>query len=278
MSEIKHILFIRHGECISNQDEIFQAGDQFETDPLSPGGEDQVEALAERFRNVPLEAVLCTSYLRGMQTARPIAAVSGAPLTVPTISDNGSVRDLDGSDPNLREHTSLLRELDLPSELAGLRFNDPVAKAIKDEIKVHLYEPEYHYYDEENLHDIWDRAGKVLDYLEKRPETFFAVVTHGGILKACLARMLLQKTESLSLQQKLEVYQSMNTPTWMDNTGVLSCRYDSETGWQWLLADVAHRQPEYFNFMHKAEQVEVTEKSDSAPGDLYESLETVDDH
>jgi broad specificity phosphatase PhoE len=187
------------------------------------------------------------------------------------VFENDKIVDLPADNPNIQSHKSLLRELDLPSELAGLRFKDPVAGAIKDEIHVHLFEPGWHYSDEENLYDVWDRAGKILEYLQDRPEQTIAVVAHGGILKACLARVLQKESApSLTLRQQLEVYQSISAQTWWDNTGVVSLRYSPEENWQWLMTDNQHIGPAYFGFMNPPSPVTAPEKSDTAPGDIYE--------
>jgi broad specificity phosphatase PhoE len=269
MGEPRNIMLVRHGESETNQTDQHQSGDQFEIDPLDEIGNDQALALAERFADVPLEAILCTSYLRGLQTAMPVHNVTGAPLYVPVITDEG-IKDLPADDPSLGSQKSLLRELDLPSELAGMRFKEPAALAIKDEIHRHLYDPDWHYSDEENLNDAWDRAGKILEYIKGRPEKVFAVVSHGGILKICLSRILLEDMpESTPRSTLLHVYQSFTRPTWWDNTGVVSMKYGEEEGWRWLMADNRHIGPEYFAFMRTLDQ-KAAEHVDSAPEAVHE--------
>lgn len=271
MAEIKHIIAVRHGMCESNKAEIFQAGDQFEIDPLTEEGRQQAEAVAARFEGVPVDIILSTSYLRGQQTARPIQQVTGAPIVVPVLTDEG-IEDKLADTTSLGSHTSLLRELDLPSELAGLTFKDPVAVAVKDEIKQHLYEKDWRYSDEENLYDVWDRAGKILEYLEQRPEDIIAVVAHGGILKACMARILQKDVaQELTERQQLEIYQSFSAQTWWDNTGVVSLRYSDDEGWQWIITDNTHLGTAYFGFMQDERKQDKEEKSDTAPGDVYDS-------
>lgn len=261
----KNFMFIRHGESETNKSEIFQAGDQFEIDPINTKGQQQAEKLAGRFTDVPLDVILSTSYLRGMQTAQAVQRVTHAPICVPIIED-GTIRDLPADDPGLRDHVSLLRELDLPSELAGLTFKDEVAAKIKGDITRHLYDRNWRYSDEENLYDVWDRAGKILEYLEDRPEDTIAVVAHGGILKACIARIMQKRLSGYTERQQLEIYESFSAATWWDNTGVLSLRYDADGGWQWLMADNKHIGTEYFAFMPRPK----TERTDTAPGDIYE--------
>lgn len=270
MSEPKHIICIRHGECISNRTNIHQAGNQYETDPLDEVGERQVRNLAARFKGVPLDIILASSYLRTMQTARAIQQTTATGLVVPVLS-KGKVVDIDADKEPPKARTALLRELDLPSELAGLDLKDPAALKINEEVKKHVCEEGWHYSDEENFHDVWQRAGVILRYLESRPESIIAVVSHGGILKACLARILQNKTTTLSLEQRLEVYQSFLSQTWWDNAGVVSLKYSVEEGWQWLMTDNQHIGTTYFGFMSPVGPIRSGHGADTAPGTVYET-------
>lgn len=268
MSLAKNVIMVRHGECVSNETDVYQAGAQFEIDPLNQTGRQQAVRVAERFANVPLDIILSTSYLRGVQTALPIQRVTGADIVVPVIEDQ-SIYDIALDDPRLRTQPALLRELDLPSELAGLHRKDPAAVAITDSIQQHLYEKGWKYSDEENLYNVWDRAGKILQYIEERPEETLAVVTHGGISKACLARILQKKLTGYTERQHLEIYQAFSAQTWWDNTGVISLRFSPKDDWQWLMTDNHHIGTSYFGFMGEDDQTKTTH-SDTAAGDVYE--------
>lgn len=88
--------------------------------------------------------------------------------------------DLPADDPDLAIHPSLLREIDLPSELQGLAFHDPQAREIQHAAMAVADKPDGRFSDEENLYDLWRRAEEIRRYLEARPERLTVVVAHGG--------------------------------------------------------------------------------------------------
>jgi broad specificity phosphatase PhoE len=98
--------------------------------------------------------------------------------------------DLPANDPELGNHVSLLREIDIPSELQGLRFDDPRAREIQHAAVALADQPDRHYSDEENLYDLWRRAEEMRRYLETRTEPLIVVVAHGGINKVWLAHLM----------------------------------------------------------------------------------------
>lgn len=72
------IYLIRHGESIFNASRTIQ----FPDTPLSERGLDQARRVAERLRDVPLTAILCSDYARAHATAQAVQATTGAPLHV----------------------------------------------------------------------------------------------------------------------------------------------------------------------------------------------------
>ena len=87
--------------------------------------------------------------------------------------------DLPADDPDLAIHPSLLREIDLPSELQGLAFHVPQAREIQHATGGGR-QADGRFSDEENLYDLWRRAEEIRRYLEARPERLTVVVAHGG--------------------------------------------------------------------------------------------------
>lgn len=242
MSEaFKEIIAIRHGKSETNFTDVYQTGDQALTDPLVEQGTWESFQLAERLRDVPVDVILASNYLRAMQTAKIIQQSVDAPIVVPVVDESGQTHDSNETDK------SLFRELDLPSELAGLSFQDPEAQRITDALRAHVLDENWHYSDEENLHDIWQRAASITDFIEQRPEQTIITVSHGGILKAWVAYLMLAEA-GLLLRQKLVAYQSFARLTWLDNTGALSLRYKENEGWKWLIGDNQHLDTKYFNF------------------------------
>ncbi|RBP48860.1 histidine phosphatase family protein [Arenicella xantha] len=68
----------RHGQTFDNAARILQQPNS----PLSELGQTQARLLAERLREVPISHILCSDYLRTVQTAEPIANATGANLTL----------------------------------------------------------------------------------------------------------------------------------------------------------------------------------------------------
>jgi broad specificity phosphatase PhoE len=130
MNEHQRFVLIRHGESETNATNTFQAGNQSLSDPLTSRGEDDARRLAQRLAGLPVDVIVSSSYLRAHTTAALIAAATGAPHVVPA-RQGSSWADLSADDPEVLTSESLLREIDVPSELEGLRFHDPRAREIQ---------------------------------------------------------------------------------------------------------------------------------------------------
>jgi broad specificity phosphatase PhoE len=130
MTEYQQFVVIRHGESETNATNTFQAGNQYDSDPLTPLGAEDAARLAERLALLPVDLVVSSSYLRARSTAARIAEVTGAPHVIP-VRQGSTWVDLAADDPDVRNHESLLREIDVPGELQGLRSQDPRARAIQ---------------------------------------------------------------------------------------------------------------------------------------------------
>lgn len=250
----KEILLFRHVQSVTNQTETYQAGDQMQGDPPTQEGYRQIDAIAQRCAGMPIEVVVSSPYTRAYKTAEGIQRAAdprtiGGSILIPVYTHGGiEIRTID--DPNLDSGDGLLREIDLPSILEGKAFNDPAAVAVQDEIKKLRFDG--HYMDEENIPDLWERAEDIWKFLERRPEKLMAVVSHGGIIKVMLARLLFDGVQGLTIRQKLEVYDNFIKHTWMDNGSVISIRQEGDTG-KWLIGDNAHLPGnKYFAFMGAA--------------------------
>jgi broad specificity phosphatase PhoE len=130
MTESQQFVVIRHGESQTNATDTFQTGNQYDSDPLTTPGMEGARRLAERLAALPVDLVLSSSYLRARTTAGLIAEATQAPHLVP-VQKNSSWVDLPADDPEVRNRASLLREIDVPSELQGLKFDDPRAEKIQ---------------------------------------------------------------------------------------------------------------------------------------------------
>ena len=257
MTDYQQFVVIRHGESRTNATNTFQAGNQYDADPLTSRGEEDARRLAQRLVALPVELIVSSSYLRARSTAGLIAEATSAPHVIP-VRKGSSWVDLPAGDPDVRNHESLLREIDVPSELQGLRFDDPRARTIQHAAMAVADQPNSHYSDEENLHDLWRRAEEIRQYLEARPERLVVVVSHGGILKVWLAHLMFKALAGLDTSDQLAAYRGFTRLGWWDNTGVLSLRFNRLQGWLWLMTDIQHLQPEYFSFMPSVPRVEVS--------------------
>jgi broad specificity phosphatase PhoE len=254
MSDYQHFIVTRHGESETNATDTFQAGNQYDSDPLTSLGEEDARRLAQRLAVLPVDLVVSSSYLRARTTAALIAEATGAPHVIP-VRQGSTWVDLAADDPDVRNHAALLREIDVPSELQGLRFRDPRARAVQHAAMAVADQPDGHYSDEENLHDLWRRAAEIRRYLEARTERLIAVVAHGGILKVWAAHLMFTAVPGLDSSDQLAAYRGFTRLGWWDNTGVLSFRFSRDYGWLWLMTDIQHLQPEYFSFMPSGPRV-----------------------
>jgi broad specificity phosphatase PhoE len=251
MTDFQQFVIIRHGESQTNATNTFQAGNQYDSDPLTARGMEDARRLAERLATLPVDVIVSSSYLRARSTAGAIAAVTGVPHIVPVWMGSSWI-DLPADHPDVRDHASLFREIDVPSELQGLRFDDPRAREIEHAARAVADKPDGHYSDEENLYDLWRRAEEIRQYLEARTERLVVVVAHGGINKVWLAHLMFTAVRGLDTPTQLAAYRGFTRLGWWDNTGVLSLRFSRDHGWLWLMTDIQHLQPEYFSFMPSA--------------------------
>ncbi len=248
MSDHREVILVRHGESRTNAARTFQAGDQSDADPLTERGEAMARGLARRLAGVPIETTLSSNYLRARMTAAQLADATGTAHLIPVQSGQEWV-DLSADDPAVVGSRSLLREIDVPTELNGLHFDDPRAEEVQRAAAAVAEDPDGHHSDEENLHDLWWRAAEIRRYLEARPERVLAVVAHGGILKVLLAHLAFGSVPGLDTAAQLAAYRGFTSLGWWDNTGAVSLRHSPESGWWWLMTDVDHLGPKYLSFM-----------------------------
>src|SRR5215213_1564823 len=83
MTGYQQFIVIRHGESETNATNTFQAGNQYDSDPLTPLGAEDAGRLAQRLAVLPVDLVVSSSYLRARSTAARIAEATGAPHMIP---------------------------------------------------------------------------------------------------------------------------------------------------------------------------------------------------
>ena len=77
MPQATHVLLIRHGQSEGNAERRF--GGHTAT-PLSPRGRTQANATAETLKNDLITAIYSSDLARAMETARPLANLTGLPV------------------------------------------------------------------------------------------------------------------------------------------------------------------------------------------------------
>jgi len=81
MSEVtntKKIYFVRHGETLANRNHIHQGPEE----PLSPKGVVQAQEVAKRFKDLNIDTLIASSFVRTRQTAEIIGNETGLPFTL----------------------------------------------------------------------------------------------------------------------------------------------------------------------------------------------------
>jgi probable phosphoglycerate mutase len=202
------IYFVRHGESVNNVSKNYQGSDVL----LSDLGTQQAEVVAKRFKNLPIDVILTSSYVRAHDTAKAIHQVTGKPLEV----------------------SDLLIERKRPSSFHNQPYDDPKYEKIRHFIDTHP-DPGHHHSDEENFFDVKKRAEAVIKMLEHRSEENIVVVSHGVFIKAVLFTMILG--DSFQIKNFTD---SLNTLS-IKNTAISICEFTHNQGWKVVtINDFAH--------------------------------------
>lgn len=209
----KIVYLIRHGQSIDNAAPVFQGF----TSPLSPKGLEQAGQIAQRLAESSIEVVISSPLPRAKQTAEAIAKMNGRRI----------------------ETSDLFVERIKPSALAGKAWDDLEATTLWREWDASLYTPGLRVRDGENYDDILARVDKALAYLNARPESSMAVVSHGYFLRSIVARVLLGTHQTGDLMKRIQRLASV------DNTGITVIEYKDafEEDFCWRLRtynDYAH--------------------------------------
>jgi broad specificity phosphatase PhoE len=188
---MKTVYFVRHGITELNKTKTFQ----FHDTPLSKEGQAQALLLAERFKNIPIDAIISSDMLRAKQTAEAI----------------GSAVSLEVS------FSPLFQEVLRPSVLRGRQRNDSDIASIVEHVENTFYIEGNYHSDEENFFDLRTRASKAFEYILDVNKERVAVVTHGEMLFMLVAIMMYQG-EPTPAQ-----YRSIQQFFYPSNTGITVC-------------------------------------------------------
>ncbi len=193
MEPKKTIYFIRHGQSEANTDDVFQGPDS----PLTKLGEEQARFVGERIKGVDAEVVITSPMPRAQQTADIIADLTNLPI----------------------EQNALVREYLPPTSLVGVSRTSDKGRTYVLQMLQNLDNPKWHYEDEENYHEMHDRAVELLTQLEERDEEKILIVTHVGILRVALTAMMTEfEPDAVTARRLMRFMKPMNT-------GITVCAY-----------------------------------------------------
>jgi len=214
----KFFYMIRHGESELNRLHIRQG----KNGGLSEVGRTQAGATAKRLTHMKFDVMLVSPYERAVETAEIIAE---------QVNIN-----------NPLEMNELLIERRNPSEIVGKPADVKEVAHIVDLIDRSYHEDDYRYSDEENFNDLKGRAKKLLEYLEKRKEKRFLVVTHSIFLKMIAAFVIHRESlnsESYNLLSFTNTSNNASITVFEYNSGLLGDgwlgRYFSPIDKRWKL-------------------------------------------
>lgn len=202
------IYFVRHGLSQNNiEGKIQGAGD-----PLSKVGESQANDVAQKLKQLPVEAIYSSDFARAHRTAEIIGQALGREVIA----------------------TSLLRETSRPTALHDVVAKDPAAQLYYQSRHANLDDPQWKHSDEESFHELSERGQKCLDWLISLPDEHNVVVTHGNFLRILIGLMMF--SDRLTPRLFYGLWSTMKA----SNTGISTCEFGDEK-WELLTwNDYAH--------------------------------------
>ncbi len=200
------IYLVRHCECTANVERRLSGIVDY---PITDKGKGQLDGLAQRFRDVKLDAVYTSPLSRTRATAEAIARYNGAPVSVDARFIEFDFGSIDG------EHVK-----ELPAELKHLWLDEAHAFYAPDGDRICDFGPR-----------VWQALLALAD--ENKGKTV-AVATHGNVIRSI----------SLRLQHMAE--DRLGEIEWSGNTAVHQIRFDDDKNWEYLLKNDATHVPEEF--------------------------------
>jgi probable phosphoglycerate mutase len=201
------VYLVRHGEAEGNVLPYFQG--TCDT-ALTERGRKQVGYLAERFRDIPLDAVYYSPWVRAKETAEAV---------------------------NLHHGLPLIPEYDL-HEIDGGDWEGVPVVELCEKFPVEFEVWQHHIWDfqapnGEKMTDVFRRMADVMTKIAREnPGKTVAVCSHG-----CAIRNFLCYAEFGEITR-------LNDVGWADNTAVSCAEYDTETGWHLRFKNSASHLPD----------------------------------
>lgn len=214
VAEGKVVYFVRHGQSEGNIQPIFQSPKW----SLSGHGRMQATNAAERVARLHFDTLISSPYPRAKETAQTIAEKTG----------------------HQPEFSELFTERIRPPQLDDAPHGEKEAEALYRKWSETFYTPGKRLAEGENFDDIVERIDAGMQWLAKREEESFVVVTHNFFLRSVVARVLLGDLLTPELLERLQ-----RDMTGTENTGITAMKYISKGGdnarWRlWIYNDHAH--------------------------------------
>jgi broad specificity phosphatase PhoE len=203
------VYFVRHGEGEHNAKRLYSKPDFSLTD----FGKTQAENAAKRFKTIPLDTIIASSYLRTRQTAEIISKVVKKEVVF----------------------SDLATEIKRPSEIAGKSMDDENVRAIRKLLDENFSKKDWHYSDEENFEDLRLRGLEFIKYLSKRSEENILVVSHLVFITMLVLTMMLE--DKLTPEVFLRGYDFLT----LETSGITLCQKNQKGGWELITwNDISH--------------------------------------
>ena len=190
------VYLLRHGETVNHKG-LFKYNGQNDVD-VTPQGEAQLAAQAERLKGLPLAAVYSSDLTRAKKGARAIAGRHSLEA---------------GTDPRLRE-ISAGRWEGLSYDEVAAKFPEEAEERFRDIVHYRIKEGG------ENLLDVRGRSmAAISEIVERHRGEEVAVVAHGGV-----NRIILCEAMGLALENLLRMEQDfgcLNMIDYYDGTAVV---------------------------------------------------------
>lgn len=183
------LYIVRHCEALGNSTRVFQGTSDCD---ITECGQRQLELLAERFKNIPLDAVYSSPLKRARRTAEAINRYHGLPIQI-----NDKLIEIDGG------------------EIEGISWVDFPTTRPQLEYYWNMEPHKFHPKGGEAMESVYRRSWEaVREIVSQNEGKTVALASHG-----CTIRNMLCHAQGKPIEE-------LNTVDWADNTGVFLLRFD----------------------------------------------------